>query len=264
MHADRQMHEASLRQLRSLLEAQTRLRKAAEAMAEEARRELERVAEALCPEEVDRLRLSSASGLAVLSPRQIADLVIRQAARRRPSGAERGLEARVADLEDRLRAALARATQAEAEVAALRARSAPDGPSPPSSDEHRRALVQRAANLLTRAGYDVERTPAPVPLPDGTAFQPDLMLREGDRRVPVEVEDLTRPPEEREARWEACYRIAQGDLRFVAPDPRTLDRVRSEVFFWLGPRPFFLRMTHLSCGRGLRGEAVWLVRREAR
>jgi hypothetical protein len=258
MDAERQMYETTLRQLRALLEAQERLRRAAERMAREAREELERVAEALCPEEVDRLRVRSPQGLAALSPRQIAELVIQRAAHRPTSPAlvQGGTEVRVADLEARLRAALDRAARAEAEVAALRAKSLAA-----VQEDHRQGLVQRAADLLVAAGYAVERIPAPIPLPDGAAFQPDLMICEEDRRLPVEVEDLSRPPEEREARWEACYHLTGGDLRFVAPDPETLDRVRSEVFYWLGPRPFSLRMTDLSYGKGRYGEAVWRIRR---
>ncbi len=296
MDAERQVCEATIRQLRSLLEAQERLRRAAEAMAREARQELERVAEALCPEEVDRLRVRSPQGLGSLSPRQIADMVVRRAALRPAVPALGRMEARIADLEARLRAALDRATRAEAEVAALREKiplggghtpplreipqargegregfaepsspPSPRGEAPRDSegcvDERRQALVQQAADLLVAAGYLVDRVPAPISLPDGTAFQPDLVIHERNRLLPVEVEDLARSLEEREARWEACYRLTGGDLRFVAPDPETLDRVRSEVFFWLGLRPFSLRMTDLSYGKGRRGEAVWRIRR---
>ncbi len=76
MDVERQAYETTIRQLRALVEAQTQLRRAAEGMAREARRELERVAEALCPEEVDRLRQSSPEGLRALPPRQIAEMVI--------------------------------------------------------------------------------------------------------------------------------------------------------------------------------------------
>lgn len=261
MDIEHQVYETTLRQLRSLLEAQERLRRAAEEMAREARRELERVAEALCPEEVDRLRVRSPQGLAGLSPHQIAELVIRKMAHRPtgPATVRDGTEARIADLEARLRAAQDRAARAEAEGAALRERILLLDPV--AGEEHRQGVVQRAADLLVAAGYGVERIPTSLPLPDGTTFRPDLVIREGERLLPVEVEDLTRPPEEREARWEACYRLTGGDLRFVVPDPETLDRVRSEVFFWLGPRPFSLRMTDLSYGKGRYGEAVWRVRR---
>ncbi|HEY76389.1 MAG TPA: hypothetical protein G4O00_09440, partial [Thermoflexia bacterium] len=203
-------------------------------------------------EEVDRLRVRSPQGLAALSPRQIADLVIRKAAHRSTSSAPVPIR-----MEARPRAALDRTACDEAEVGVLKGQS----PVAACQEDPRQELIQRAADLLVAAGYAVERIPAPIPLPDGTPFQPDLTIREEDRLLPVEVEDLSRPPEEREARWEACYRLAGGDLRFIAPDPGTLDRVRSEVFYWLGPRPFSLRMTDLSYGRGRYGEAIWRIQR---
>ncbi len=260
MDVERQAYETTIRQLRALVEAQTQLRRAAEGMAREARRELERVAEALCPEEVDRLRVRSPQGLAALTPRQIADLVIRNAVRRSPPSVsvQGRAEDRIAELEARLRAALDRAARAEAEVAAMRASSSP------TQEGRRQGLIQQAADLLVAAGYTVDRAPHPLPLPDGTLFQPDLVIRREDQRVPVEVEDLSRTPEERVTRWEACYHLTGGDLRFVVPDPETLDRIRSEVFYWLGSRPFSLRITDLAYGRARQGETVWRVRREGR
>jgi len=274
MEADRQLRETTLKQLRALLEAQTALRKAAEEQARMARAELERVAEALCPGEVDRLRCESPQGLSALSPRQVADLILRH----RPVlhvpgeasllGEQVEAKARLADLQRRLRAALERAARAEEEAAFLRARlqalEAPEGAACAPSDPSRWELVRMAADLLAAAGYAVERAPAPLALPDGAAFLPDLLVRQEDRILPVEVEDLRRSSEEREARWEICYRLTGGHLYFVTPDPRRLDRVRSEVFYWVGPRPLTLHMTDLERGRGRRGETVWVVRRTMR
>jgi len=273
--------EVALRQLRTLLEAQTRLRRAAEERAREIRRELERLAEAICPEEVDRFRCRSPEGLASLSPRRIADMVLaavgpylRAAA---PAGEDLArrcaeAEARVADLEDRLRTAEARAARAEAEAALLR-RQLEEAEATLSNLEadpllarhgpERGGLVRGAADLLAGAGYAVEVLPGPSPLPDGGAFLPDLTLRLEGRLLPVEVEDLSRPMGEREERWEACYALGDGHLCFVAPDPRALDALRSEVFYWAGPRPLRLWMTDLERGRGRQGEEVWLVQRVA-
>jgi len=122
-------------------------------------------------------------------------------------------------------------------------------------------MVRAAASLLAAAGYDVDPLPEPLPIPGGGAFLPDLMARLGGRALPVEVEDLNRPLPEREDRWGACYTLGDGHLCFVAPDPQVLDRLRSEVFFWAGPRPLVLWMTDLERGHGRRGESVWLVRR---
>lgn len=288
MAADRQAQEVVLRQLQTLLEAQTRLRQAAEEQARQTRQQLERIAEAVCPEEVDRIRCRSPEGLAALSAGSIADLVLARIGPRlltapstgspgeSPSGCE-SAEPHAACLEARLLAAEERLAQAEARVALLLERlpaleGAATSPEPDPRRMHylpQRGLVQEAARLLAAAGYTVDLEPGPLPVPDDGVLLPDLTLQleGGDgvvRPVPVEVEDLSRPVAEREARWEAAYRLGGGCLYFVAPDSRTLDRLRSEVFYWVGSRPLGLWMTDLERGRGRSGETVWLVRRERR
>jgi hypothetical protein len=74
--------QATLRQLQSLLQAQSNLRKAAEKRAREAMAALERVAEGLAPAEIDRLRRESTAGISPLAPRQLADLVLNVVRRR--------------------------------------------------------------------------------------------------------------------------------------------------------------------------------------
>ena len=260
--------------MRTLLEAQSRLRRVAEEQAREARRELERLAEAVCPEEVDRIRRRSPEGLSSLSPHQVARMILAALPpsgwaavlpqRQEPARRSVELEDRIRQLQERLRAAEERAERAEAEVALLRQRLQATGvPSPAEAGPARRELVQSAADLLAAAGYEVDPSPGPLLLPDGGAFRPDLMLWLGERSLPVEVEELSRPSSEREGRWQACYTLGGGHLLFVAPDPGALDVLRSEVFFWIGPRPFRLWMTDLERGRGRRGEAIWLVRRES-
>jgi hypothetical protein len=278
MEDERGAHAVAQRQLQALLEAQTRLRRVAEAQAREVRRELERLAEAVCPEEVDRLRRRSPEGLSALPPRRIAEMVLaavgprRQAAVPMEGGPARRwaeAEARLAGLEARLRAAEERAARAEAEAALLRqrlqgVRAAPAPEAGPLQARHgsgRWEMVRAAADLLAAAGYEVDPMPEPLPIPGGGAFLPDLTVRLKAGVLPVEVEDLSRPRPEREARWEACYALGDGHLCFVAPDPRMLDRLRSEVFFWAGARPLVLWMTDLERGHGRRGESVWMVRR---
>ncbi len=269
MDPEQQAQELSLRQLQALLEAQARLRKAAEDRAREVQQELEHLAEAVCPEEVDRLRSQSPDGLAALTPRQVAQMVLKALAPRLRAGRQEQepatrtaeLKARLRQLEARLKSAEARAARAEAEAERLRQRLQmteallsphPLVPRPP---------VRAAADLLAAAGYEVVFPSGPLSASGNTAFRPDLILRLEGKELPVEVEDLSRPPAEREARWEACHAIGEGHLLFVAPDARTLDRLRSEVFFWSGDRPLKLWMTDLERGRGQKGEAVWLVRR---
>lgn len=252
--------EIALRQLRALLEAQTRLRKAAEEQARESRHELERLAETVCPEEVDRLRRRSPEGLSALTPHQVAQMVLTALAPRlgtalseQPIVGQAEAEARLRQLEIRLQNAEERAARAEAEVDLLR-----------RGLHEVETLAGAAAALLEAAGYKVERLPDPLLTPSGETFQPDLAIWLEGRRLPVGAEDLHRSLSEREARWEACHAIGEGHLLFVAPDPRMLDVLRSEVFFWVGSRPLRLWMTDLERGWGLQGEAVWLVRREQR
>lgn len=277
--ANRAAQDVALRQLETLLAAQARLRKAAEEQARQTRRELERLAEAVCPEEVDRLRCRSPEGIASLPPSRIADMVLAAVGPRLQATvpgesdlAQRcaEAEARVANLEARLRAAEEQAAQARGEADLLRQRlhaleeivvCLDADPLQTRHGPGRCDLVRAAADLLTAAGYAVDSLPDPLPIPGGRAFLPDLTLRLEGKPLPVEVEDLDRPCLEREARWEACYTLGGGHLCFVAPDSQTLDRLRSEVFYWAGTRSLALWMTDLEQGRGQRGEAVWAVRR---
>jgi hypothetical protein len=68
--------------LKTLLDAQARLREVAEQTAAEAREQLERVAEALCPQVVDELRLADPLGLGQVTARALADDIIRNVRRR--------------------------------------------------------------------------------------------------------------------------------------------------------------------------------------
>jgi len=70
-------YEASVRQMRTLLDAQARLREVAEQTAAQTRAELERLAEALCPQWVDELRKGHPLGLSQVKPIDLADVVIR-------------------------------------------------------------------------------------------------------------------------------------------------------------------------------------------
>ena len=74
--------EVAIRQMRSLLTAQMKLREAAEEMARQARGELERVAEALCPAEVNEIRYRGPAGLREVGIGELADLVITTVQRR--------------------------------------------------------------------------------------------------------------------------------------------------------------------------------------
>lgn len=71
-----QIHETSVRQLSALLEAQSNLRRVAEKDARASRKAMERIAEGVVPEEVNRLRERDPAGLAVMPPDQIANLVL--------------------------------------------------------------------------------------------------------------------------------------------------------------------------------------------
>lgn len=78
----KQGYEASLRQLRTLLDAQARLRDVAEQQAMDTRRELERLTEALCPALVDDLRRGDPQGLSGMGARTLVNAIIRDVQRR--------------------------------------------------------------------------------------------------------------------------------------------------------------------------------------
>lgn len=77
IEALKQGYEISLRQLRTLLTAQARLREAAEQTASKVQEELERLAEALCPGLVDELRKDNPLGMEGLKPAVLTGAIIR-------------------------------------------------------------------------------------------------------------------------------------------------------------------------------------------
>jgi len=268
-----------VRHLQTLLAAQTQLRQAAEGQARESRHELTRLAEALCPEEVDRLRCGSPQGLDLLSPREIADMVLAGVKGRLQAAAPAGssapaqrcaeAEARLAELE-RNRCSVERRAAHAGRAQTQRCHSCDGAGVAPSAEadslearhgETRAGLVRAAADLLAAAGYEVNSLPARLPLSGGEAFAPDLTVELADGLQPVEVEDLSRPVSVRERRWEAGCALARNRLCFVAPTAQALEALRSEVFYWAGTRPLQLWMTDLQRGRGRLGEGLWLVQR---
>ncbi|MDR7574239.1 MAG: hypothetical protein QN194_15105 [Armatimonadota bacterium] len=160
------MDEVMERQLRALLDAQTALRKRAEEIARQARAALERVAEALCPEAVDRIRQGSPSGLASMTPDQIADMVIREVGAR-----IRRLEllgASSADLERTLEEARSQVERLRAENARLRREL-----------DQERAARQAAETRAAALERMMERRPVlAAPLPP-TAPPPPAIPRGG-------------------------------------------------------------------------------------
>jgi hypothetical protein len=80
--ATRESYETSLRQMRTLLDAQASLREVAEQRAARSRAELERLAEALCPHLVDDLRRRHPLGLSQIEARYLTDAVTREVQRR--------------------------------------------------------------------------------------------------------------------------------------------------------------------------------------
>jgi len=271
MNVEQQSQDVALRQLQTLLEAQTRLRRAAEEREQETRRELERLAEGICPQKVDELRRLSPTGLDGLPPRHVADLALAAATPLLragiPADVQRCLEAeaRAADVERRLRAAQEQAAQAAAESGLLREQlhALQDASDPLAcQSQARRAHVRAAADLLTAAGYAIRLPPDPLPVPGDGALLPDLTLLLDGRTLAVEVEDGRRPLAEREARWAACYAVNGGHLCFVSPNRRALEALRSEVHYWAETRPLVLWMTDVERGGAQKGELVWLVRRQ--
>ena len=106
---DQMLEQASYRQLKSLLKAQTNIRHSAERMAREAREAMEALAVSFARDEVNRYSLASPAGLDVLGIQELAEMT-REALRKRTDALEeqtRYAERKAAKLEEeneRLRA----------------------------------------------------------------------------------------------------------------------------------------------------------------
>ena len=149
--------EITVRQVRALLEAQTKLRRVAEEQAQAARKQLERVAEGLCPEAVDQLRRQGPVGLAGMSAEQVTNLVLTQVRRRLTRlGAAEVSGRSVADLLD----------SAEAEVERLRAEVLRLQVELERVQDRARQAETRAAVLERLAG---EESPPAAPTTPGPA-----------------------------------------------------------------------------------------------
>ena len=77
IEALREGYEISIRQMRTLLTAQARLRATAEQTANEIRDELKKLAQSLCPGLVDTLRKESPVGLEVMEPTELVAAIVR-------------------------------------------------------------------------------------------------------------------------------------------------------------------------------------------
>lgn len=69
---DRMLEEASYRQLKSLLKAQTNIRRSAERIARDARKAMEELAVSFARDEVNRHSLASPAGLDMLDIQELA------------------------------------------------------------------------------------------------------------------------------------------------------------------------------------------------
>lgn len=151
----RQAYDASLRQLRTLLDAQARLRSIAEQTALGVRRQLERVAEALAPEVVDALCKQDPEGLGGATPQALADVVIRDVRKRmaRLNAAEVAGYS-VGELYDE---AIAEVMRLRHENARLREESA--------GLRREKEQAELRAAVLQRSLEDLQRRPASAPDP---------------------------------------------------------------------------------------------------
>jgi DNA-binding PadR family transcriptional regulator len=96
------LEEASYRQLKSLLKAQTNIRRSAERMARDAREAMEALAVSFAPDEVNKYSLASPAGLDMLDIQELAEMT-REVLRKHVGGLEeqaRYAERQVAELEE--------------------------------------------------------------------------------------------------------------------------------------------------------------------
>jgi hypothetical protein len=130
------------------------------------------------------------------------------------------------------------------------------------SNEHV-LLNLEAGDMLRDAGYIVDLYPAPLELPSGSQFAPDLMASLDQRTLFVEVERITQKSADAWARkWEIIYEATGGEIYVVVANKRARGAMRGDILHCLGRRPLTLCMTSVSeaRGRGLRGRDVWIDR----
>jgi len=99
---DQMLEQASYRQLKSLLKAQTNIRRSAERMARDAREAMEALAVSFAPDEVNKYSLASPAGLDMLDVQELAEMT-REILRKYVGELEKGTryaERKVAELEE--------------------------------------------------------------------------------------------------------------------------------------------------------------------
>jgi len=124
-------------------------------------------------------------------------------------------------------------------------------------------LILAAADLFTEAGWKADPLPDPVPLPDGSRYEPDLVVVGETETLFVECErDTVKDETARSSKWQRCYHATQGNICIAVPDTKAMEAIRSEVLFWLstqGLRKFRLRMMVVSSATP---DSLWQYVRE--
>jgi hypothetical protein len=110
------------------------------------------------------------------------------------------------------------------------------------SPEHA-ALNIKAAELMWRAGYEVEIFPEAVP-GEGWTYRPDLRIGVGERSYYVECERMTHYKSEDEKswqrKWEICCQASGGHLCVVTATRREMQQIKDRLLDWVGTRSFTL------------------------
>jgi hypothetical protein len=125
------------------------------------------------------------------------------------------------------------------------------------SPEHA-ALNSKAAELLWRAGYNVDIFPDPMPGDDWTYF-PDVVITHGKEKLYVECERMTRKDGAAWRRkWDICHQATDGHLCVITPTERDRHRARIGILDWAGQRSLTLWMTSVEGLKMSQGD-VWTV-----
>jgi hypothetical protein len=128
------------------------------------------------------------------------------------------------------------------------------------SPEHT-LLILATADVLEEARWRVDRFPDRVDLGEAGAYEPDLAAVGPDGETAyLEVERATQKKEdERREKWRRYYQVSGGNLYVAVADQEALETIRSEVVYWLGRRPFRLKMMAVTEARP---DSLWAYVRE--
>lgn len=120
-----------------------------------------------------------------------------------------------------------------------------------------------AGDVLREAGYVVNLLPPDIKLPNGSVFQPDIVLRDERGAVLyVEVErEANKDLEQRQAKWRNFHQASGGVMYIFCDNKSGMNRIISEMNYALGNQSaviFLTNLVELQAGRRGGEDSIWL------